>query len=184
MADAGNTSLSTDAIDEALRTHASAFRRFVRARVPAGEVDDVLQMAALRALERAGSLQEPARVLPWLYRIHRNIMTDTLRERARHERVLERTRPPDMATIEEVEDPCDCILALARRLSPTYASMLSLVDAGDASLSDAATSLGISTNNATVRLHRARKALRKTLLDHCGVRNANDCNECRCALEG
>ena len=36
-------------VTQALATHADALRGFVAARVPAAEVDDILQLAALRA---------------------------------------------------------------------------------------------------------------------------------------
>lgn len=167
-----------------LAEHARELRAFVRARAPEAEVEDILQTAATRAIERSGSLNDPERVLPWLYRLHRNIITDTMRKRASLERLLDPDTVAPEAPVMQSDEPCRCSIALAKRLSPAYASMLSLVDAGDASLTEAAQALGISANNAAVRLHRARKALRKAMLEHCGVQNPGDCAGCRCAFEG
>ncbi|MEM7154061.1 MAG: sigma-70 family RNA polymerase sigma factor [Myxococcota bacterium] len=171
-------------IADALREHAAQFRAFVGARVPPGEVEDILQTAAFRAVERSGSLKDSERLLPWLYRLHRNIIVDTMRRRASRERVVDPHAVAPEPSAQPSEDPCHCALVLARQLSPAYASMLSLVDAGDASVAEAAEALGISTNNAAVRLHRARKALRKAMLEHCGVRSPSECADCRCAFEG
>jgi RNA polymerase sigma-70 factor (ECF subfamily) len=129
-------------------------------------------------------LNEPERVLPWLYRLHRHAIADALRNRAGRERLVDsNTAAPDVPA-REPSDVCRCGLAQAKRLNPAYAEVLTLVDAGDATLTEAAAALGISVNNATVRLHRARKALREAMLEHCGVQNYRDCVDCPCASEG
>lgn len=173
-----------EVVARALDEHASKLRHFVGARVPADSVDDVLQSAAMRAVERSGSLNDPTRVLAWLYRVHRNVIADTLRKRGSSERMLDRDAVPAAEAAGPAGASCDCSLAQAQRLSPAYAAVLALVDSGDATLAEAAEELGISTNNATVRLHRARKALRKSMLEHCGVQSARDCVDCRCVVDG
>ena len=179
---ADTTSSRTELIASVLVEHAGQFRSFVAARLPSADVDDVLQMAAARAVERAASLNGPERVLPWLYRVHRNVIVDTLRSRASRERTLSEVEPaPDVDWPDEL---CDCSLVQARRLRPSYAAVLALVDAGDATIADAAAHLGISVNNASVRLHRAREALRKAMLAHCGVTSLRDCLDCRCVTDG
>lgn len=188
MSEAERIRTARRVVTQALSTRSRDFRRFVRARVPASEVDDVLQVAALRAVERCGSLQDPQRVLSWLYRLHRNVITDSLRKRASTERWHDAAAElPDLAAPSahpEHSDVCDCSLAQAQRLNPKHASVLTLVDVHGATLSEAAKSLGITVNNATVRLHRARKALRKAMLEHCGVQSFLDCGGCRCTDDG
>ena len=142
---------------ETLSAHEASFRRFVRSRVPANDVDDVLQLAAVRAIERAETLSEPDRVMAWLYRIHRNVITDTLRKRASRQRMMDSVASePCSSSASEAIDACDCSVVQASRLAPAYAEVLSLVDAGNASVSQAAKTLGISASNVSVRLHRAR----------------------------
>ena len=92
--------------------------------------------------------------------------------------------PDAPGPVAEVDERCDCSVAQAKSLSPNYASVLNLVDMRGASLTEAATALGITVNNATVRLHRARKALREAMLEHCGVQSARDCLDCRCVSDG
>ena len=78
------------------------------------------------------------------------------------------------------EETCRCSLAQAQRLPDSYASILDLVDAQGLSLVETAARLGITRNNAAVRLHRARKALRDAMKAHCGVTNPQACAACRC----
>lgn len=183
MGNGSEQTTPTRVVGEALGRHADRLRAFVAARVSPDDLDDVLQAAALRAVERAATLRDPDRALPWLYRIHRNTIVDLWRQRASQERLREREVAPD-AHLDVVDTSCDCSIVQARRMRPAYASVLALVDAGDATLSEAAEVLGITVNNVTVRLHRARKALRKALRDHCGVENVRDCFGCRCVHEG
>ena len=175
-----------DVVARVLQQHAGRFRAFVAAQLPSADVDDVLQTAAMRAIERANSLNDVERVLPWLFRVHRNVIADTLRAEAGRERILrDIDANPDA---EPVADLCGCSVAQAERLPASYADVLGLVDAGDASVADAAATLGITENNASVRLHRARKALRKAMRkamrEYCGVESPRDCLSCRCVEDG
>lgn len=172
-----------DLVADALRDERSNFDAFVRSRVRPDEVDDILQLAALRAIERAESLDDPERVVAWLYRIHRNLIIDTHRRRARErDHVDISTTPPELPGTAPT-DSCDCSVSQSKRLKPSYATILSLVDADGLGLSEAAQRLEVSTNNATVRLHRARKALRQAMLEHCGVTDPQDCADCRCVYD-
>ncbi len=171
-------------IADALEAHRGELKAFVRARVPLAEAEDILQLAAMRAVERAEQLDDPDRVLPWLYRLHRNIMTDAARARASRARVVDPAADaPEIATAE-ADASCVCSIRQAERLRPPYASILALVDLGGATLAEAAKALGISVNNATVRLHRARKSLRDRMREHCGVVSPQECMDCRCAYDG
>ena len=172
-----------DVVADALRDERGNLEAFVAARVRRDEVDDILQLAALRAMERADALDDPGRVVAWLYRIHRNLIIDTYRQRAREQRYVEAVdEVPDGAAAPAVA-PCDCSVAQAKRLTPSYADILSLVDSDGLRLTDAANRLQVTVNNATVRLHRARKALRQAMLEHCGVSDPDDCADCRCVYD-
>lgn len=169
----------------ALRRHQSRLQAFVRRRVPSDQVDDVLQNAALRAFERASALRDPQKVLAWLYRIHRNVIVDGLRSQASRSRALERLAAQEARSESSVPDStCACSLHLARTLPSNYAQILQLVDIDSLNVGQAAQQLGITSNNASVRLHRARRALAQTMQEHCGVRSLRDCANCRCEDEG
>lgn len=180
-----------DFVAAALDQHAAALAVFVRGRVPPNEVQDVLQIAALRAVERADSLADPARVRGWLYQLHRNVAIDVARARASRNRLRERAATRAVTEVEPApaelslsDGLCRCSIAQVNRLSEPYATILKLVDLGDQTLAEASDTLGISVNNATVRLHRARRALRKRLFSHCATTSLRDCESCRCADDG
>lgn len=161
---------------------------FVRARVPRDDAEDVFQLAALRAVEKADSLQDPERVVPWLFRVYRNMVTDLGRARSRQRRLFDQVEQvPELAEQADVEaeaEACGCSVTQSKRITGSYAGILDLIDIKGLSLREAADSLGISVNNATVRLHRARKALKKRMLEHCGVESLRDCLDCLCGYVG
>lgn len=176
-------------VTQALSEHRVALSAFVRARVPQGNAEDLLQSAAVKAIEGAASLDNPERVLPWLYRIHRNLIIDGVRTRDSQRRMLDRVKQEEslaaqIAETESNNETCACSVHLAHTLPSNYANILRLVDLGESSIQEAAIQLGITANNAMVRLHRARKALKKTLMDHCGVTQFNECNNCSCVDDG
>lgn len=176
-------------VTQALSEHRPALSAFVRARVPQSNVEDLLQSAALKAIERADSLESPERVLPWLYRIHRNLIIDGFRASDSRRRLLDRVEQQERLAAQldaggNGEETCACSVHLAHTLPRNYADILSLVDLGESSIQEAATELGITANNAMVRLHRARKALKKTMMEHCGVTSFSECNNCRCVYDG
>lgn len=171
-------------IASALHAHRGELRRYVASRVPPGEVDDALQLAALRAIEKAGNLKDATRVRPWLYRIHANILVDLGRKKASERRLLKAlAHEPDPGE-DRSEPVCSCSVALSRELNANYAAILDLVYVAGMPLAQAARTLSISVSNASVRLHRARAALKKRLHDHCGIASAAGSGDCRCAEDG
>ena len=170
----------------ALREQRARLDAFVRARVPADDAEDVLQAAAVRAMERADQLQNPERVVAWLFRIHRSVIGDWGRRRARQQRWFQDQVQPAEAepSTPVASEFCRCSLAQVRHLSASYGAVLLLVDLEEMTLPEAAARLGLSVNNATVRLHRARRALRQRMKDHCGVTTVDECADCRCVHEG
>lgn len=173
-----------DVVTNALHDNRSALRAYVTKRADRNDVDDVLQIAAMNALERAPSLRDPERVLGWLLRIHANTITDLGRKASRDQKLLNAwsVEPQEVSPVEA--ETCGCSLSHAKELNPNYASIIDLVDIVGLPLTKAAAKLNISVNNATVRLHRARAALKQRLEEHCGVTTIRGCNDCNCTSEG
>jgi RNA polymerase sigma-70 factor (ECF subfamily) len=61
-----------------------------------------------------------------------------------------------------------------------YREAIQLVDLEDRSLRELAAKVGIAENNAGVRVHRAREALRKAVKTACGTCAEHGCVDCRC----
>ncbi|XXU02588.1 YnfA family protein [Sorangium sp. So ce834] len=114
-------------------------------------------------------------------RVARNVLHDELRKK--HDAVL----PVDeleLASVEEEDVDCWCVLVQAERLKPDDALILKRVIVDGMAVKDVAADLGVTPGNAMVRLHRARRALRDRLKEHCGTTSARSCSECGCDERG
>jgi len=170
------------AVRAALGRRRNALLATVRRR-SGGKVDaeDVLQVALTRALEHADRLRDPGRAEAWISRIVRNVLIDELRKGQ------ESAVPIDDQLPNAIEDngiDCWCVLAQAEQLKSEYAVIIRRVVVEGASLATVGAELGLTQNNATVRLHRAKKALRARLLAHCGTTRAQSCSDCGCEERG
>lgn len=155
---------------------APELRRYLHGRLPAEDVDDVLQEVALRALQNSHKLERPERVRSWLYRITKNALTDHYRRSAReipHDQVELVMEPPS-------PEPCTCASNLTKNLAPGQSQMVRLVDVESLSLTEAAQRAGSSVNAATVALHRGRKRLREKLDELCGATDYRSASTCEC----
>lgn len=177
--------LSEPALARLTSGHAQ-FIRFLRPRLPRAEdAEEILQQAYLRALERGGAIRDAEAVNAWFYRLLRNAVVDFYRARAR-EQSLVNDAQVEQTTQGEAEDEtlehvaCQCVSALLDTLTPAHADILRRVDVQGAPVVEVAGQLGISSSNAGVRLHRARKALSKELIACCGACATDGCGECEC----
>jgi RNA polymerase sigma-70 factor (ECF subfamily) len=155
--------------------------RMARRRLPSeADAEEVVQRALVRAVERAGSLEDPARAGVWFGRILHHAIADFYRARGRA-----RTEDIDALDLPAAEpepagNACRCGMTLLDSLRPAYADVLRHVDVDGEDTDAAAAALGISTTNLHVRLHRARKALRGRVEAHCCVSSAGPCLDCTC----
>ena len=166
---------------ELLAERREAFLAFVRKRVRSGaDAEDLLQSALVRSAEKLGTLRQGERLDAWFYRILRNTIADHHAEWARREARIDLIArdaselPPDEAAV------CACSLGVLDGLQPEYAEILRSVDIEDASIDEAAEFFAITPNNAKVRLHRARKAMRDALGALCGTDSIKACLSCDC----
>lgn len=166
---------------EAIAEYRSELVGFVRRR--AGHLvdpEDVVHRAAARALASPAGLRDPARARPWLYRIVRNTLVDELRGLGLPMAELPDELPdPDPPAFTDGR-PCQCAMDIARSLKPEYQAILERAVLDDVAVTEVARELGISANNATVRLHRARNALRAAVTARCGTASMRDCLDCSC----
>ena len=158
------------------------FLGFVRSRMrTAADAEDVLQQALLKASQHADDLREPAVLRAWFFRILRRTIADHLGEGARQTAKKEALAElvPEPTTLREPAI-CGCTMGLLKRLRPEYADILRRIDLDEQSLTEAAAALGVRVENATMRLHRARRALREELARFCGTHTLRACLDCGC----
>ncbi len=175
---------TTDTLAD-LAVQRGQFLQFVRRRVDSSATaEDILQSAYIRASEKASSLRNGESAVAWFYRILRNAVIDYYRHRSVEDRALERwvhdlqTETPRDAPTEEIV--CQCIHTVLKNLKPAYNQILREVDIAGESLDAVAQSSGISAGNAAVRVHRARQALKKQLIELCGTCCPQSCGNCTC----
>jgi RNA polymerase sigma-70 factor (ECF subfamily) len=165
-----------------LMAERETFLAFVRARIRSGVADaeDIFQAALVKATAHAAELRDPSRRRAWFFQILRRTIADQHAQWALREAKLQ-TLAADMeeATHEEVAT-CACSLGQLERLRPEYADILRRVDLEERPIAEVAEALGVTVNNATVRLHRARKALRDQLVAFCGTESTRACQDCGC----
>lgn len=154
------------------------FLAFVQKRIQSKDAaEDILQDAFARTVERGGAVRDEESVVAWFYRVLRNAIIDHYRRQGREETLSEL---PDRAEGPTLNDVCQCVTTLLQNVKPEYREALEIVEVEDGSLSDLAGKAGITPNNAAVRVHRAREALRKQVLAACGVCATHGCINCQC----
>lgn len=169
-----------------LLSHRERFRSFLARRVadPA-HVEELLQSALTRALERAGTRKSRGEreLLGWFFRVLRNAVVDHYRARAVEERALARVARERIGEVREAEAAatlCACMGEVLSSLKPEYAQIIRLVDLEERNVGHVAAEVGITPNNAAVRLHRGRKALGQELRRSCGACAEQGCLDCSC----
>ena len=160
------------------------FLAFLQRRVGSREVaEDILQDAFVRGLARADQLRDHESVVAWFYRSLRNALIDYRRRTDSESRVFDHA----VSDAEPSTDPelmksaCECVTALLDTLKPEYAEAIRRVDLEDVSVKDFATEKNVTANNASVRLFRARDALRRQVVRSCGTCAEHGCVDCSCA---
>lgn len=190
-----------------LLANRDAFLSFLERRVgDRGLSEDILQDALVRGIDKLGQLREEESVTGWFYRVLRNAVVDHMRRRASEQRKLsllaaelaryepaeslepeldarELSQAARAATRELESDVCACVTRLAATLKPEYADMVQRIDVEGMPVKQVAEALGITPNNAAVRVFRAREALRKRVRECCGACADNHCATCDCEHE-
>ena len=172
-----------------LLEHGSAFRVFLRRRVgDEALVDDLLQQSMIRAVQSHHSIRSNESVVPWFYKILRHTLIDYYRSRGTEARrndafLQELTLSGDdkEPPFDEVKSTvCACLNRLLPTLRSNYAELIQRIDLEEESPKLVAEDLKISHSNLTVRLHRARQALRASLEQSCGICSTHGCLNCTC----
>ncbi len=176
--------LSPEVVDTLVGNHRE-FLAFLHKRLgDRALAEDILQEAFVRGLHKLGSLEQDESATAWFYRILRNAVIDHHRRRSSAERKLEAFAAELERQVEPEGDVqgavCRCVGELAGTLKPEYAEALRRVEIDGVAVKDYAAEAGISSNNAAVRVFRAREALRKQVTRSCGTCADHGCLDCTC----
>lgn len=174
-----------DAVNAALLENHRAFLGYLERRVGDRDLaEDILQDAFSKVIARPEQAPPDEGVVPWFYRALRNAAIDRVRRRAAADRAhqafareVETHTDPDPEMTAEI---CACVTRLAATLKPEYAEALQAIDVQDMPVKAFAQQRGLSASNAGVRVFRAREALRKRVMESCGMCADHGCLNCTC----
>lgn len=164
-----------------LLAHRHVFKAFVASRVGnEADAEDLLQNGLVKALDHAGELKDGEKAVAWFYQLLRNVIVDHVRSRTATAR-REEAWVADTSTLRDEEAErqiCACFERMLPALKPVHGELLRRVELRDEPVARVAAALGITPNNASVTLHRARAELRAKLMDFCGDCQCLDNCEC------
>jgi RNA polymerase sigma-70 factor (ECF subfamily) len=113
-----------------------------------------------------------------------NLIVDCYRRRAARKRLTSQivaVTPDAVGASEELgEQVCGCIRGVLTTLRPAYAEMLHRIELEEEPLRRVARELSITPGAASVRLHRALRALLEGLRRTCGACFEHSCLDCTC----
>jgi len=196
----GSQSMSTHKPDfrevyDALRPR---IQRYLARMVGEAEAEDLLQEVFEKVSRSLGAFRGDAELSTWVYRIATNTALDRLRRRGKPFE----PSPVDASVVAEddrnvwtgekrqtlegrvIRDEMNaCIREVVNGLPETYRTVIILGDLEGFSDREIAEILGLSLQNAKIRLHRARMHLRKALEKACVFYKSED-NELACDRKG
>jgi RNA polymerase sigma-70 factor (ECF subfamily) len=177
-------SIMTTKTEELWRLVHDGLRAFIAKRVnDHGQVDDLLQEVFLRVHRQIETVQDPGRVVPWIYQVTRNAIIDHYRKPGRQREIpaglsselevlnevhtiSDRTRDGDVAKLRA--ELSGCLRPMIERLSQDYRDAITLVEIEGLTQQAAAKQMGLSLSGMKSRVQRGRARL-KQMLDDCCV---------------
>ncbi len=151
------------------------------------EAEDLTQETFLRAYAKLATLDDPDRLVPWLYRIATNVTYDCFRQAAyrhRPQQIVEEAgeRGPDgteiaidsgprLDKVMEQREMSACVQDYIAALPESYRAVILLHDVQGLTNPEIAEMLDLSLATVKIRLHRARNQLRAALDSGCSFEN-------------
>lgn len=171
------------AAEDPLLKNLATFIAFTRKRVgDEALAADLVQDSLLKALSADRKPVNAEDSVAWFYRILRHSIIDLYRRTNARKRALDRfaAELPPTPSADDERMLCQCFRRLLPSLPEQYRELLQQIDLDGKAPAEVATQLGITKNNLTVRLHRARAHLRDLLSQNCRTCSKHGCLDCTC----
>ena len=146
------------AFERLYHSYAPLVHGVLLARVPYGEVSDLVQDVFLTAFRKLGALRDPERFGPWVAIIARNRAADFYRRARQTEELRDELAHAPRPSAEAAE-----ALALIRELPEAYRETLVLRLVEGMTGPEIAARTGLQPASVRVNLHRGMKLLREKL---------------------
>tara|TARA_R110002111_G_scaffold91859_2_gene142664 strand:+ start:1005 stop:1592 length:588 start_codon:yes stop_codon:yes gene_type:complete len=164
-----NQSENTPDAGEVWSRFGDDLRAFILKRVHnADDADDVLQDVFVRIHRGLPALVDGRKLLPWVYRITRNAITDLYRQRdqpASLEHEPATGAPPDDSQARRQVGRC--LSRLLLELPEKDREALEQIEVNDMPQNEYAKTSGLSISGAKSRIQRARQRLKQELMSCC-----------------
>lgn len=147
-----------------------------------GNEEDVVQDAFRRAAASAATIRDASLGEQWFFRVLRSTYVDYRRRANTRRRMMVEVANEIVVARQAVPEPpelsCACLRGGISALRPEYRRALQVVELDGRTAAELAASAGITTNNAGVRVHRARAALARVTRECCRGcrRNPDGCS--------
>ena len=154
------------------------------------EFADAQHEALATICDRFDNFDGRGHVCGWMRTVARNTAADQIGAEIRQRRIRDRLNASRVETVHvdaeyddspSTEQVAETIVAA---LPPAYRDVVDAYYLNNKPVEEIADEFFISVDTVYVRLHRARRALREAMRDHCGVENPRECVSCRCVLDG
>jgi RNA polymerase sigma-70 factor (ECF subfamily) len=157
-------------IDEIWAVLQSRLKSFVYSKIhDPEEVDDILQEAFIRLHSHIDGLKDRDKIVPWVFQITRNLITDHFRRRKREQN----NAIPFLETGEDmwdsaiIEEAVRDMIGLMNDLPTEYCEALCATELEGLSQTAYAQKAGIPYSTAKSRVQRAKKHLRDLMMRCC-----------------
>ena len=169
--------------EQVFAQYRAALRRYILSMVRSdAEADDLLQETFVRVLRKLDTLENPAMLSPWLYRIATNVSRDRFRKTSRDPVQLESDDSDSeavdgdarLADLFERNEMSSCVQEYLHGLPDHYRSAILLHDVEGMTIAEMAQMLDATPGALKIRLHRARARLRQALQEACSFSHDED----------
>lgn len=177
------TVIAAETADQIASQREALYRYILGIVRDAAEAEDLTQETLLRGYAKLTTLNDPARLVPWLYCIATNVAYDRFRQasyRHRPQPLAEDAGDPGPAGTEiavdegprldklmEQREMSACVRDYTEALPESYRAVILLHDVQGLTNPEIAEMLDVSLATVKIRLHRARNKLREALGEGC-----------------
>lgn len=141
------------------------------------DADDLLQIVLIKIAKGLSGFEGRSKLKTWAFQIAYRTAVDHFRRKGTRGNVVEfeeEAHPvEERETVEQIviDEMSSCVREVIDSLPPDYRSAIVLHDLQKLTAEETAQACGCSLATAKIRIHRARKRLRKALQDQCTFYN-------------
>lgn len=134
------------------------------------DADDIMQEVFIKIYNNISSLKDDKKVNAWVYQITKNAISDYYRRQGKSVKLVELS---ENLTNDLIEDTsfnykiAECLEAMIDNMKDEYKQAILLTEFGNLTQIELSKKMGISISGAKSRVQRAKKKLKKTLLNCC-----------------